>query len=66
MRGGSLSEKLPPSRRLVREASNWSEVRRLASDGLDRDPQSPLYRILAFEDHLWFEDRWMVASLCDE
>jgi hypothetical protein len=18
------------------------------------------------EDHLWFEDRWMVASLCDE
>jgi hypothetical protein len=20
----------------------------------------------AFEDHVWFEDRWMVASLCDE
>jgi hypothetical protein len=19
-----------------------------------------------FEDHEWFEDRWMVASLCDE
>jgi hypothetical protein len=19
-----------------------------------------------FEDHVWFEDRWMVASLCDE
>jgi hypothetical protein len=18
------------------------------------------------EDHMWFEDRWMVASLCDE
>jgi hypothetical protein len=18
------------------------------------------------EDHVWFEDRWMVASLCDE
>jgi hypothetical protein len=22
--------------------------------------------ILEFEDHVWFEDRWMVASLCDE
>jgi hypothetical protein len=20
----------------------------------------------AAEDHVWFEDRWMVASLCDE
>jgi hypothetical protein len=20
----------------------------------------------ALEDHVWFEDRWMVASLCDE
>jgi hypothetical protein len=20
----------------------------------------------AVEDHVWFEDRWMVASLCDE
>jgi hypothetical protein len=19
-----------------------------------------------FEDHVWFEDRWIVASLCDE
>jgi hypothetical protein len=21
---------------------------------------------IAIEDHVWFEDRWMVASLCDE
>jgi hypothetical protein len=21
---------------------------------------------LVIEDHVWFEDRWMVASLCDE
>jgi hypothetical protein len=21
---------------------------------------------LIIEDHVWFEDRWMVASLCDE
>jgi inner membrane protein involved in colicin E2 resistance len=22
--------------------------------------------LLAIEDHVWFEDRWMVASWCDE
>jgi hypothetical protein len=22
--------------------------------------------IEVLEDHVWFEDRWMVASLCDE
>jgi hypothetical protein len=22
--------------------------------------------LLRHEDHVWFEDRWMVASLCDE
>jgi hypothetical protein len=22
--------------------------------------------ISKLEDHVWFEDRWMVASLCDE
>jgi hypothetical protein len=29
----------------------------------DRDEGSQRHRI---EDHVWFEDRWMVASLCDE
>jgi hypothetical protein len=43
VRGGNLSEKPPPSRRLVGEASYWSETRHLASDGLDKDPQSSLY-----------------------
>jgi hypothetical protein len=23
-------------------------------------------RLGLFEDHVWFEDQWMVASLCDE
>jgi hypothetical protein len=23
-------------------------------------------RIFVLEDHVWFEDRWMVASICDE
>jgi hypothetical protein len=23
-------------------------------------------RFFSIEDHVWFEDRWMVASLCDE
>jgi hypothetical protein len=27
---------------------------------------SGLVSIGATEDHVWFEDRWMVASLCDE
>jgi hypothetical protein len=27
--------------------------------------QGPL-EALGPEDHVWFEDRWMVASLCDE
>jgi hypothetical protein len=35
VRDGDWSEKLPLSRRLVGEAPNWSETRRLASDGLD-------------------------------
>jgi hypothetical protein len=38
VRGGGLSEKPPPSRRLVEEASNWSETRRLDDDDLDKDP----------------------------
>jgi hypothetical protein len=24
------------------------------------------FRIYDYEDHVWFEERWMVASLCDE
>jgi hypothetical protein len=24
------------------------------------------FEAVAAEDHVWFEDRWMVASLCDE
>jgi hypothetical protein len=35
--GGDLSEKPPPSWRLVGGASYGSETRRLASDGLDED-----------------------------
>jgi hypothetical protein len=28
--------------------------------------KSEVQRLLDAEDHVWFEDRWMVASLCDE
>jgi hypothetical protein len=24
------------------------------------------YLLYVIEDHVWFEDRWMVASWCDE
>jgi hypothetical protein len=40
----------------------WSDARSLAAF-------SPLVLKLRednHEDHVWFEDRWMVASLCDE
>jgi hypothetical protein len=26
----------------------------------------PLSKPIRSEDHVWFEDRWMVAFLCDE
>jgi hypothetical protein len=42
VRGGALSKKPSPSRRLVEEAPNWLETRHLASDGLDKGPQSSL------------------------
>jgi hypothetical protein len=32
-------------------------------------PQPTVRSVYVFgltEDHVWFEDRWMVASLCDE
>jgi hypothetical protein len=50
----------------------WSVVLPLASWLLrlllSFDYQNPclLFLKLQVEDHVWFEDRWMVASLCDE
>jgi hypothetical protein len=32
----------------------------------NRVAQPPPARNEATEDHVWFEDRWMVASSCDE
>jgi hypothetical protein len=29
-------------------------------------PTSKNFGFFVIEDHVWFEDRWMVASLCDE
>jgi hypothetical protein len=37
--------------------------RRRSRGGSSGDPERG---ILNIEDHVWFEDRWMVASLCDE
>jgi hypothetical protein len=33
---------------------------------LARQATGPLSSKGTLEDHVWFEDRWMVASLCDE
>jgi hypothetical protein len=48
LRGGDLSEKPPPRRRFVEEASHWLESRRLANEGLDRGLHSSLCWILVF------------------
>jgi hypothetical protein len=29
-------------------------------------PTEGLGGVASLEDHVWFEDRWMVTSLCDE
>jgi hypothetical protein len=31
-----------------------------------RDPVASGVKCGPHEDHVWFEDRWMVAPLCDE
>jgi hypothetical protein len=38
--------------------ADWYESVILSKDHMTIDMKS--------EDHVWFEDRWMVASLCDE
>jgi hemerythrin len=45
------------------------EISVLRQENTERDNkfQTALDKIAeSFEDHVWFEDRWMVASLCDE
>jgi hypothetical protein len=43
----------------------WPETKKLVIPFLRIYLIASLY-IRAFEDHVWFEDRWMVASWCDE
>jgi hypothetical protein len=47
----------------MRESSNPTSLARsrLLNDRFPRE-----YAATRVEDHVWFEDRWMVASLCDE
>jgi hypothetical protein len=33
---------------------------------LNLNPNGIFHVSVFVEDHVWFEDRWMVASLCDE
>jgi hypothetical protein len=41
------------------------EVCKLLTAGFIRECQQPVW-LANHEDHVWFEDRWMAASLCDE
>jgi hypothetical protein len=34
--------------------------------GGNNDNNMTFQDVADVEDHVWFEDRWMVASLCDE
>jgi hypothetical protein len=43
----------------------WSESQKQAFQEL-KDYLSNMTKLCPLEDHVWFEDRWMVASLCDE
>jgi hypothetical protein len=45
------------ARQPTREATRAAEAPTRAAEAPTR---------AADEDHVWFEDRWMVASLCDE
>jgi hypothetical protein len=44
---------------------NSFDVLDLQEDHISSDMHRHL-SIILFEDHVWFKDRWMVASLCDE
>jgi hypothetical protein len=51
------------------EAETSRARRRLLVRGRDlssEEETSRARRRLVVEDHVWFEDRWMVASLCNE
>jgi hypothetical protein len=53
-----------PQTKEWREPPGWWTL----SEGTSRVFRSTLqgYESIDCEDHVWFEDRWMVASLCDE
>jgi hypothetical protein len=47
-------------------AKSPSSVLRSWLCGSTKEPSGFLVNHQKPEDHVWFEDRWMVASLCDE
>jgi hypothetical protein len=39
---------------------------RVTSEEMIKVSEFVTFKCVAFEDHMWFEDWWVVASLCDE
>jgi hypothetical protein len=56
---------LKMSTQTYRELDVWPR-RRQVEEWPDHTSVLLLVHVFTFEDHVWFEDRWMVASLCDE
>jgi hypothetical protein len=43
------------------DCQRFGNIQRVPASALN-----PIIKPWGIEDHVWFEDRWMVASLCDE
>jgi hypothetical protein len=59
----SLAEWAQSRTGLLREAANAHAE---AAAAHEAKQQTEVAAAREIEDHVWFEDRWMVASLCDE
>jgi hypothetical protein len=49
--------KIQGKSKIGQDKSQYRPIKHKAQESLSKKPS---------EDHVWFEDRWMVASLCDE
>jgi hypothetical protein len=54
--------------KMLAEISEKDEPEVKKDEPTIREIEDPLPKVseVISEDHVWFEDRWMVASLCDE
>jgi hypothetical protein len=63
--GSAQESSLPTSPPHPNPAKKWKKSK-LKTEDLLALVNSRFLREKKIEDHVWFEHRWMVASLCDE